>query len=263
MEQPAAPRRSDPERTEAQSIAAAESIDFDGDGITNFPDNCSAVANPGQQDADGDGTGDACESGPPADVTPPVLALPANIAAAATSVAGAAVSFTASATDLVDGARAVSCVPASGSTFPIGTTRVTCSASDASGNQATGFFDITVQLGQPRMVATVIGKGRDAAGRLYVDLSLANTGSGHARGVTIGTLTFRTLSGTGIVSYNAATSGPLPTSVGDLDTGASTTRRLSLNAPAAVTRFSITEGGTVRNAVGTTTGFSSGQSVIP
>jgi hypothetical protein len=35
--------------------------DTDGDGVPDATDNCDAVDNPGQEDADGDGTGDACE----------------------------------------------------------------------------------------------------------------------------------------------------------------------------------------------------------
>lgn len=38
--------------------------DSDGDGIPNVSDNCPFNANPGQEDFDGDGTGDACEAGP-------------------------------------------------------------------------------------------------------------------------------------------------------------------------------------------------------
>ena len=36
--------------------------DLDDDTIPNSADNCPAIANPGQQDADNDGTGDACET---------------------------------------------------------------------------------------------------------------------------------------------------------------------------------------------------------
>lgn len=52
----------DPELTAAEVLNAARSFDFDGDGITNFPDNCPAVANPDQFDSDGNGVGDACDS---------------------------------------------------------------------------------------------------------------------------------------------------------------------------------------------------------
>jgi CSLREA domain-containing protein len=38
--------------------------DGDGDGVPNGTDNCPALANPGQADTDGDGTGDACDPTP-------------------------------------------------------------------------------------------------------------------------------------------------------------------------------------------------------
>ena len=79
------------------------------------------------------------------DTTPPVITVPAPITAEATSSQGATVSFTATATDLVDGAVAVACSPAAGSIFPLGKTSVSCSAHDAANNAAGGTFTVTVQ----------------------------------------------------------------------------------------------------------------------
>ena len=79
------------------------------------------------------------------DTTPPVLTLPGNLTATATSAAGAVVTFSATATDLVDGTDPVTCTPPSGSTFPIATTTVSCSATDKAGNMSTGTFTVTVQ----------------------------------------------------------------------------------------------------------------------
>lgn len=81
----------------------------------------------------------------PADTTPPVLTVPADITAEATSAAGAAVSFLVSASDDVDGSVPVLADPASGSTFPLGTTIVDVGASDAAGNIATASFNVRVQ----------------------------------------------------------------------------------------------------------------------
>jgi hypothetical protein len=90
------------------------------------------------------------------DKTPPAIAgTPAQIGATATSSSGAAVSYTnPTATDLVDGARPVSCTPTSGSTFPLGSTTVTCSAADLHGNQASTSFAVIVSAPAPPPVAT-------------------------------------------------------------------------------------------------------------
>jgi hypothetical protein len=79
------------------------------------------------------------------DTTPPAITVPQPITAEATSAAGAKVTYTASATDVVDGAVTPSCSPASGSTFALGVTEVSCTAVDAAGNSATKKFDVTVK----------------------------------------------------------------------------------------------------------------------
>ena len=67
---------------------------------------------------------------------------------AATGRSGATVTYaTPTAYDIVDGPVAVSCSPSSGSTFPLATTTVTCTARDSHGNTASSqdaTFTVTV-----------------------------------------------------------------------------------------------------------------------
>lgn len=78
------------------------------------------------------------------DTMSPTIAIPPDQTLEATSVAGAVATFVVTATDTVDPTPMVVCVPASGSTFPRGTTIVTCTAADASGNVSSGSFNIIV-----------------------------------------------------------------------------------------------------------------------
>ena len=93
------------------------------------------------------------------DVTAPVISnVPADITRVADSAAGAVVTFpTPTAVDNTDGAVPVICSPASGSQFPIGTTAVTCTATDASGNSASSSFNVTVT--DPRTPGSMSGAG--------------------------------------------------------------------------------------------------------
>jgi len=79
-----------------------------------------------------------------ADVTPPMITSPGNLTAEATGATGASVSFASSASDLVDGSVTVIASPTSGSTFPLGVTTVTLSATDANHNTATTTFTVTI-----------------------------------------------------------------------------------------------------------------------
>jgi hypothetical protein len=106
-------------------------------------------------DTDGAGSGEGLDFDPgrlglltvtaEADTTPPVLDLPDEVVAEAAGAGGAEVSYDASATDAADGAGPVDCAPASGATFPLGTTIVECSATDAAGNTAVGSFPVRVR----------------------------------------------------------------------------------------------------------------------
>ncbi len=78
------------------------------------------------------------------DSTKPLLQLPANLVIEATGPAGAIATFSASATDLVDGNLSVLLAPESGSVFPIGTTAVQATATDSTGNTVSDIFTVTV-----------------------------------------------------------------------------------------------------------------------
>jgi hypothetical protein len=78
------------------------------------------------------------------EATPPVLHLPADITAEATSPAGAIVNFSATATDARDTNVVVTCAPPSGSQFVLGATTVNCSATNSRNKTAEGSFSVTV-----------------------------------------------------------------------------------------------------------------------
>jgi uncharacterized repeat protein (TIGR01451 family) len=88
-------------------------------------------------------TGSASFNVTVSDTTPPALTLPANMFRSTTNNS-MAVTYTATANDLVSGARTVSCTPASGSLFAQGTTTVNCSAADLAANVGSGSFTVTV-----------------------------------------------------------------------------------------------------------------------
>lgn len=81
---------------------------------------------------------------PPSDTTAPTLTMPDDMRVDAPDSNGVVVEFTVTASDNSDPNPTVVCTPASGSTFPVGSTTVTCTATDASGNQASRSFTISV-----------------------------------------------------------------------------------------------------------------------
>ena len=90
-----------------------------------------------------------------ADAIPPVITVPANMVVEATTADGAIVNYTVTAVDDLDGPVSVLCNPESGELYPMGTTTVQCTALDASGNQATKSFTITVRDSTPPVITVL------------------------------------------------------------------------------------------------------------
>jgi CSLREA domain-containing protein len=86
----------------------------------------------------------ACDIGA-YEAQPPTVAAQPNASVAATSASGAVVTYSLPAgTDEQGGAAGVACLPASGSTFAVGSTTVTCTATDAVGHTGTRIFQVLV-----------------------------------------------------------------------------------------------------------------------
>ncbi len=101
------------------------------------------------------------------DTTAPSLTTDTDHGVTTDDPAGATLAYDpASATDIVDAAPTVGCLPAAGTAIPVGTTTVTCTATDDSGNSTTGTFDVSVDyVGGPSAAATwlePVGSGSDS-----------------------------------------------------------------------------------------------------
>ena len=106
---------------------------------------------------------------------------------------GAKIDYTAAAEDAVDGPVPVTCDPASGSLFPLGTTKVTCTATDSSGNTGTATADFTV-LPAPvpdqadlAVRVSIVPAPTYTGARTYARITLTNAGPRSATGVVVTT----------------------------------------------------------------------------
>ena len=105
----------------------------------------------------------------PIDTTPPALTVPTDFSRDAASPDGALVTYAASATDDIDPAPTVSCMPASGSLFPIGDTTVNCTATDESGNSASASFAVHVKGGAEQLADLAAGVAGLGPGKSLAD----------------------------------------------------------------------------------------------
>ncbi len=93
--------------------------------------------------------------------TPPHITVPANITTEATSPSGKVVTYSVEASDPDALVKTLNCLPASGSTFKVGTTTVNCTAVDGHENTASSSFTVTVTPEVPKhtLTVTVTGEG--------------------------------------------------------------------------------------------------------
>jgi hypothetical protein len=105
---------------------------------------------------------------------PTFSGVPSNRVVEANGPSGSVVAYTEpTATDATEGPKPVSCNPASGSTFPLGGTTVTCTASDSHGNTSSASFTVTVvDTTKPNLIVP-----RDRA--VYADTPLGIGRSGY------------------------------------------------------------------------------------
>jgi len=102
------------------------------------------------------------------DTTAPVLSgMPGDQSLTTDDPSGAIVTYQSpTATDIVDPSPTVLCAPASGSTFPLGSTNVTCTATDASGRSSAASFTVDVTFVAPHTASAIwlepVGDGQDA-----------------------------------------------------------------------------------------------------
>jgi hypothetical protein len=111
------------------------------------------------------------------DTTPPVISVPSSVSVIASGLSGAIVSYPALASDIVDVEDPVSCSPASGSLFPVGSTLVTCVSTDAHGNRAETSFEVVVDLPPPPTIVVPASMTMDASASNGTQVSFTATAS--------------------------------------------------------------------------------------
>ena len=117
----------------AQQVAGSDPIAFAYSGV-----NAVGTAVTGNTQVTVNWTTKSCLT---SDTTPPTVTVPSDFIVEAAGPSGTLVTFSASATDAVGPANpAVTCLPASGSTFALGMTTVACSAEDTAGNMRDQHF---------------------------------------------------------------------------------------------------------------------------
>jgi hypothetical protein len=170
-------------------------------------------------------TGGSGNGGNGADTTAPALTVPASFSVQGT--VPTVVTYTATATDNVDGAITPVCAPVSGSTFALGATTVNCHATDAAGNIGTASFVVTVQTTPPPIVIV------PGAALTFSDVTLGNDNTDRGQTVT----TTATLTNIGTVTLSGFTFSGIDSKYNITLTGLPATLASGQSAPVTVSGF--------------------------
>jgi MYXO-CTERM domain-containing protein len=140
-----------PAATAADAVTAAPTVGYSQAAGSLFPLGDTLVTATGTDAAGNAGT--CTFTVRVVDTTAPAVTCPAGPTAPATGLSGAVVTYgPATATDAVSSSPVLSYSHASGSTFPLGATTVTATATDDAGNAGTCTFTVTVQDTTPPSV---------------------------------------------------------------------------------------------------------------
>jgi len=158
--------------------------------------------------------------------TPPTITVPSNITTPKTSGSGAVVSYTATATASEELVRTFSCTPASGSTFPIGTTQVTCTAVPGDENTATASFNVQVTTPKHTLTVTATGEGTVTSTPAGIDCGQSQTACSAEFEEVAVALTPTPAAGSSVV-WSGACTGTGPCSFNPLSTSEAVTATFS------------------------------------
>jgi len=137
--------RSGTEWTQAAKLTASDAAAYDWFGISVSIDGDTAIVGALRDDDAGNWSGSAYIYEITTDTIPPMIGPVSDIIQDATGTDGVTINYDLpTVTDDTDPNPTISCEPASGSLFPIGTTVVTCTAENVLGNTSTASFSVIV-----------------------------------------------------------------------------------------------------------------------
>lgn len=141
----------------------------------------------------------------------------------------------------------------------VGSRTASVSISDNAPGSPQGISLSGTGTGHPSLSAKITSQTQNGT-QLTLVLSFTNVGSDNAYDIWMNQVSLRTLGGTGTVSL---LSPSLPLNMGNETMGGSSSYTFQFTVPSTVTKFSVTESGTMQNTAGSSYHYSLAQVVYP